>query len=96
MNKACELCRGACCESIVLNVPTGDVGVWLRYHGEPVGIHGQQVELATPCRMLCDGKCSIWQHRPANCANYQVGSPACRDTVKRRRENWREIFAAMT
>lgn len=89
---ACELCKGACCESIVVPV-AGDVGIWLRYHGEPLG--PDRVELNCACRMLKDGRCTVYDHRPENCKAFPVGGTGCRETVKRRRENWREIIALM-
>lgn len=44
MHPACQLCRGACCESLVLNLPPTDSGSWLALHGLPVnppedGVH---------------------------------------------------------
>lgn len=44
MNPACQLCRGACCESLVLNLPPTDSGTWLAYHALPLnppqdGVH---------------------------------------------------------
>lgn len=94
MNAACEICRGACCESMVMGLPHGDFGVWLRYHGEPIG--KERVELPSPCRMLVEGKCSVWESRPEHCRCYEVGGEACRATVRRRRPGqWQEIFRAM-
>ena len=93
MNPACEICKGACCESIVVGKPEGDEGLWLAFHGKTIG--ADKIELETPCQMLCAGKCSIWKLRPSNCAAYDVGGDGCRETVIRRRSNWQEIFAAM-
>lgn len=87
----CELCKGACCESIIAPVGGGPNSVWFRYHGEPVGV--DRVELNCSCRMLKDGRCSVYDQRPDTCKAFIVGGPACRETVKRRRTNWREIFA---
>jgi hypothetical protein len=84
MHAACNLCRGACCESLVIDLPAGPVGDWLAAHG--AAIAGPAVELPTPCRHLCaSGTCTIWQNRPTPCVDYAVGSPACRATVLRRR-----------
>lgn len=94
IHAACALCAGACCESIVMPVAiAGPAAVWLRYHGNPVGALG--VELPCACRMLVDGKCSVYDHRPDNCRADVVGGQMCRDAVKRRRENWRKIVALM-
>ena len=98
MNAACELCRGACCESLVFPVAKQSGShsantVWLRYHGEPVG--DQEVELECKRRMLKDGKCSVNQTKPKICEDFKVGGIACRATVRRRRANWLEIFELM-
>lgn len=93
MNAACELCKGACCESIVVGQPEGDTGRWLALHGRTA--EPGTIELETPCIMLCGGKCSIWKTRPDQCSAYPVGGADCRATVLRRRPNWREIIDAM-
>jgi Fe-S-cluster containining protein len=93
MNTACEICKGACCESIIVKAPEGDEGRWLTLHGQALGFG--RVQLETPCAKLCGGKCSIWKDRPLLCQAYPVGGDNCRETVKRRRANWAEIFAAM-
>lgn len=93
MNRACELCKGACCESIVASVTPSDESRWLALHG--MRIAPNKVELALPCKMLCAGKCSIWKDRPEKCITYEVGGAACRETVLRRRTNWQEIFDAL-
>jgi Fe-S-cluster containining protein len=90
MHPACEVCRGACCESLlvpVLRAPStlafyatrGDVFTVL---GQPHDI----CELPTPCRHLDScGACSIYESRPSACHTFEVGSRECRLTVKRRR-----------
>jgi hypothetical protein len=81
---ACMICRGACCETIVMPPIPGDAGTWLALHGK--ALDGGRVELATPCRALgvC-GMCGIYESRPQNCRDFAVGGPLCRDTVRRRR-----------
>ena len=93
MNQACEICRGACCESIVFVVPDTDEGRWLSLHGKLIGGGKAQIEVA--CSALVAGNCSIWKDRPLLCQAYAVGGDACRETVKRRRLNWQEIFEEM-
>ena len=84
MHPACQLCRGACCESLVLHLPPTDAGTWLGFHGQPIG--DRHVEFATPCSKLSTcGKCSIHRTRPEHCRTYAVGGPDCRATVARRR-----------
>jgi Fe-S-cluster containining protein len=90
----CQLCRGACCESIVLTLGLSDSERWLGLHGRPIA--PGQVELATPCTQLCAGRCSIHASRPDHCRTYEVGGADCRATVLRRRPADAErIFAAM-
>lgn len=94
MNPACEICQGACCESVVLEPELNDVGAWLRLHGKDIG--QGKIELATPCSKLCGGKCSVWENRPEVCRVYEVGGVDCRATVLRRRfPQALEIFCAM-
>lgn len=94
MNTACQICRGACCESIVVPIPSDDGGIWLRYHATQIG--PGLFELATPCKKLCEGRCTIHDTRPMNCRTYEVGGVDCRSTVLRRRhDQHKEIFAAM-
>jgi len=93
MNAACAICHGACCESIVVPIPSDDAGMWLRYHATHIG--PGLFEFATPCHKLCAGRCTIHETRPENCKAYEVGGVACRSTVLRRRTNHAEIFAAM-
>ncbi len=95
MNRACFLCRGACCESLVLAQIPSDAGIWLSYHGTatPDG----KVEFPLPCSKLSEcGKCTIHDNRPKICAAFEVGGADCRATVQRRRSNIaHEIFMAM-
>lgn len=95
MNPACQICRGACCESLVFELPDSDLGRWLGVHGKPIG--PAQVELPAPCTKLgtC-GSCTIHETRPDHCRTYEVGGIDCRATVLRRRpEQAPEILAAM-
>lgn len=96
MHPACQLCRGACCESIVLHdLPPGDTSRWLALHGRvlPSG----SVEFPAPCRELdtC-GLCRIHATRPEPCRTYAVGGVDCRATIIRRRPaHSAEILAAL-
>ena len=91
--KACELCGGACCESLVLPVRDDLAGQWFRARG--IEIEPGLVEVEQRCKFLQDGRCVIYRERPYACAGYEAGGENCRATVKRRRRNWREIFAQM-
>jgi hypothetical protein len=95
MNPACQICRGACCESIIFPDIGGDPGRWLALHGRTLA-HGQ-VELETRCNALNScGTCAIHAARPRNCRDYAVGGEDCRTTVLRRRPaQAAEIFDLM-
>ena len=95
MHPACQLCRGACCESIVLPaLPPGDEGRWLGYHGRP--LEGGAYEIPVPCTRLDScGSCMIHASRPSVCRTYQVGGPACRATIARRRSTQAEAITAL-
>lgn len=84
MNHACQLCRGACCESITLavNATDPDTARWIDFHGTRTA---DGLNFACACSMLKDGLCSIYSTRPKPCADYQVGSDACRSAIARRR-----------
>ena len=86
MKRACLICKGACCESVVMDADTG-----LRFD-----IGQDKVELATPCSKLCGGRCSIWETRPEVCRVFEVGGVDCRAAVLRRRfPQALEIYCAM-
>ena len=94
---ACALCRGACCESVVLPLPQ-EPGVkrWLSLRGKVVDLHGSLVRLECKCSALVNGQCSIYQDRPTPCKDYEVGGAACRATVAERRPvSAAEIFRLM-
>lgn len=95
MNPACQICRGACCESLVTTTPPTDSGFWLALHGTALG--DGRVELAVRCQALdsCGG-CTIHSMRPEHCRNFTVGGAECRATVLRRRpKDASRILAAL-
>ncbi len=84
----CQECRGACCESINLDivfVPLDkDAARWLSLHGTEQ--EDGQLSFECRCRMLTDqGRCSIWEDRPMTCELFVAGSQKCLDTVRQRR-----------
>ena len=80
----CEICKGACCESLVFSAFNADLREFLEARGRMLGDHHAEVE--TRCPKLTDcGRCSIHDTRPVTCRLYAVGSKACLDTVDRRR-----------
>ena len=80
MNKACELCGGACCKSFTIPFMAlkGDAGDWLAYHGK---LEGESVRFECACTKLKEGRCTIYQKRPKVCVDYKVGSPSCRAAI---------------
>jgi Fe-S-cluster containining protein len=81
---ACELCRGACCESLLEPVPIDPVlSEFRRARGKQ--ITPKLIEMETVCPSLRDGRCDRYKHRPAICEAYKVGGELCVATVKRRR-----------
>ena len=84
MHPACSLCRGACCEAIILPVKARDSDNqrWLEYHGEMTDFG---IYLECKCSKLKNGKCSIYQSRPNVCLDFPVGSPGCLAAIARRR-----------
>lgn len=78
MNPACALCRGACCETVMLPIE-GEVPVTLllRGHQEADGFR-----LTSPCRHLSrKGLCRIHDDKPLLCREYEVGGEGCRAAV---------------
>ena len=92
---ACEICKGACCETFSLGVTqkNADFYLWLKYHGTAVE---SGIRFDCQCKMLVDGRCSIYEDRPKICRDYQVGSRACLKAIEERRyEQRHEIREAM-
>lgn len=90
MHPACAICRGACCETVVIPLPEPrhmTRGMWelLMLRGD-LTPGGGGVRLDAPCRHLTRaGKCGIHDDRPQVCRDYKVGGPACRAAVRDRR-----------
>ena len=80
----CNLCKGACCEAIMLPIRLKDEDVqrWIELHGEGTDVG---VYFECKCSALKNGKCSIYEDRPKVCVNFPVGSPGCLSSIKRRR-----------
>jgi Fe-S-cluster containining protein len=95
----CLECKGACCEQLVLPVPspigkTGDAFDFLAARGD---LKGKGVVLEQRCaRLTEEGQCSIYGFRPRFCKDYKAGGPACLAAVARRRlpEHYAEIRTA--
>ena len=84
----CHVCAGACCESFtvpaaVLNVRDSDDARWVRLHAT---LSGRSLTFEVRCTALTpEGRCSIYERRPAVCRFYEAGGSACLETVRTRR-----------
>jgi Fe-S-cluster containining protein len=84
MVSPCDICKGACCESIVLPLAFKDEDTqrWYALHGKD---ERGAVRLECKCSALKHGKCTIYDTRPEVCRVFAVGSPECRNSVTQRR-----------
>jgi hypothetical protein len=89
MNAACERCRGACCETITLDVAgtNNDLLRFIELRSIPqVNEQGKVARnFNVPCSMLQDGRCAIYETRPQMCRDFIPGSAYCVTTVLSRR-----------
>lgn len=101
---SCEACRGACCEDLVFPEKglTIDAQKFLGVRGKRVALqvvqgytvsHGYSIPCKCP-ELTDGGRCGIYFKRPAVCAAYAVGGPACLATIARLRtpEEQKRIF----
>lgn len=91
---ACERCKGACCETLVVPLRANDPDTqrWLTYHGTGVR-NGLRLECA--CSKLKDGRCSIYADRPQVCRTYEVGSKECREAIHERRKYMESLIVEL-
>lgn len=95
MMTPCELCKGACCESVIMDLTKNPmIDEWMLARGKPFGTNHVEWEQRCPSLNEC-GQCSRYDNRPRVCIEYPVGGTHCRETVRRRRPNWQEIFKLM-
>lgn len=87
MNEKCEACGGACCLGILIK-PTPEAFEWYAMRGE---VEGERVFLECECKYLKLGICSIHETKPQICKDYEVGSEACRNAVKRTGRNFDDL-----
>ena len=85
----CAICRGACCETIVIPLSAdADTNRWVLLHGISQGGILSSVKVSLNCRctaLTVEGACSIYEDRPDLCRIYPAGGPACLDVVRVRR-----------
>ena len=96
MHQACEMCRGACCEGMVIRPQDygyrGDNLDWWRYHGTATG---DGIYFNCRCRHLADGKCAIYGTRPQCCRDFFPGTAACVAAIHRVRPQQARAILAM-
>jgi Fe-S-cluster containining protein len=95
---ACELCKGACCESILLRIDTSPIETeFYDARGSVFQLHGfQYAELPARCPYLSKaGKCMTYAQRPVACSRFAVGSTMCLTAIQRRRPDQAEAIRAL-
>ena len=82
IHKACDLCGGACCKSMILNLNRfpSNVRFWMELHGE-VTKFGVRVNV--PCGALAMGRCMVEGTKPQMCKDLEVGSENCIEAIHR-------------
>ena len=90
MDADCAVCRGACCEDILVPVDPEALDEltveWLSARGEMVvWADRPHVRLRAPCPHLKDGRCGVYERRPLVCRAYVMGGDRCLETIARRR-----------
>ncbi len=98
MKPDCMVCRGACCETIVMPGPLAAFfdPEWRRVRGRELPPFEQPSwEIHRSCPELTpEGLCGIHETKPRVCREYEPGSQACLSAIERRRtrEQAREIL----
>lgn len=96
MHPACDICRGACCEGMVLCPQNygyrGDSLDWWRYHGIETK---RGIYLNCRCRHLAGGKCAIYDTRPQCCRDFSPGATGCLDAIHRVRPQQAQAILAV-
>lgn len=91
----CELCKGACCEAVTLDISayaqSSDFLRFLEFRSLPQ-VREMDGKPATnfrlfeaKCLMLQDGRCAVYGQRPKMCEGFAPGSQNCITTVAARR-----------
>jgi len=98
MSEACKLCRGACCESILVPIVPDKLNLdFWSTRGRTVTINELTfVELENRCKHLVScGSCGIYPNRPKACEVFDVGSSACLHAIKSRRPYQSDAIIAL-
>ncbi len=91
----CELCGGACCEAITLDITpfaqSSDFIRFIEFRSVPQvrEVEGKQSVnmrmFEARCLMLKNGRCCVYDCRPQMCQVFEPGGDSCRSTVMARR-----------
>jgi len=98
VSKACELCKGACCESILLPIDASPTTTeFYAARGSVFQIVGRTfAEVPARCPHLSgSGKCKTYANRPVACSRFAVGSTMCLTAVQRRRTDQADAIIAL-
>ena len=95
---ACELCKGACCESILLPIDSSPMTTeFYSARGSVFQIANLNfAEIPSRCPHLSgSGKCKSYASRPVACSTFPVGSPMCLVAIERRRPDQADAIKAL-
>jgi Fe-S-cluster containining protein len=95
---ACNLCAGACCESLLFGIPSNPVTrEFYSVRAEVFEADGITVaEIPCVCPNLSkEGRCNIYPNRPYACSNFKPGSSMCLAAIKRRRPDKADQIMAL-
>lgn len=93
MTNPCKMCKGACCEYMVIDVThMSKSGIeWALLHGKEYrGVATSPdktiVELNVKCgELTMGGKCRKYEERPDVCRAFKPGNPLCIEAIRRQR-----------
>lgn len=93
MTSPCSVCKGACCEYMLVNVDhlKSDHQLWFVKHGKlytgvACRLDTVVVEVDHACRELTmGGKCRNYDGRPEICKTFKPGNPLCLEAIERQR-----------
>ena len=95
---ACELCKGACCESILLPIDASPTTTeFYSARGDVFQIVGRTyAELPARCPYLSKaGKCMTYSQRPVACSRFAADSTMCVTAIQRRRPDQADAIMAL-
>jgi hypothetical protein len=98
VSKACELCKGACCESILIPIDASPTTTeFYAARGEVFQIVGRTfAELPSRCpHPSGSGKCKTYANRPVACSRFAVGSTMCVTAIQRRRPDQADAIMSL-